>query len=442
MNRNCLILRSHSIAYWLILSFFLVSGSVKSQNITGVIFDAKTFHPLSDCLVIIKGTTTSTVSGPNGEFSFPSSIQNKTAVLVFTTLGYNTIEYSLDKHKKDTFYIHPKEIQLREIEIAAEKKTLLNPGSEEKILDFDFLNEHLIILVPGKSFNILKLLNERGEFISGLKVNRDSDKLLHDCLGNLQLLSMDSAWQIFYDYEKLNTLNPYTRSNYENILGNCICSCNNNFYFQKMEYRNLRTSYYYFCEKEKGIRHDLASFGDTAKIRRFELDYDLHYFLDVRRKSNYSMYNEPVDSIKVKMQKYREELSLDWVYTNWLGQIETQLLKNDTSLYLINFTDSAIYSIKNDNPHFISKLRADTKGLIAKIYTDEDYNDNYLLRFMNNKLIVSLLDIENGKAISEEEIPAVPYLPDKIIIKEGKVFYIQKNLADQQAYKLIKYYLK
>lgn len=423
-----------------ILCFF--SGSIFGQNISGKVLDSKTFHPLPDCLVIIKGTTTSTVSGPEGEFSFQSSVKAKDVVLVFTTLGYTTIEYSLNVYKKDTFYIQPKEIQLREIEISAEQKIILNPGSEEKILDFDFLNEHLVVLVPGNPFNHLKLLNDQGEFISGLKVNKNSDKLLHDCLGNLQLLSKDSAWQIFYDYEKLNTLNPYTRSNYESILGNCICSCNDNFYFQKMEYRNLRTNYYYFCENEKGIRHDLASFGDTAKIKKFELDYDLHYFLDVRRKSNYSMYNEPVDSIKVKMQKYREELQLDWIYTNWLGRIETQLLKNDTSLYLVNFTDSAIYCIKNGNLYYNSRLYADNKGLIPKVYTDEDYNDNYLLRFTNNKLIISLLDIQKGKVVSEEEILEVPYLPWKSIIKSGKVFYIQKNLADQQSHKLIKYSLK
>jgi hypothetical protein len=423
-----------------ILCFF--SGSVFGQNISGKILDSKTLHPLPDCLVIIKGTTTSTISGQKGEFAFPSSVQSKDAVLVLTTLGYTTIEYSLNLVKKDTFLISPKDIQLREIEIAAEKKVLLNPDSEEKILDFDFLNEHLVVLVPGKSFNNLKLLNERGEFISGLKVNKNSDKLLHDCLGNLQLLSSDSAWQIFYDYEKLNVLNPYSRLNYESILGNCICSCNNNFYFQKMEYRNLKTNYYYFCENEKGVRHDLVSFGDTAKIKKFELDYGLHYFLDMRRKSNYSMYNEPVDSIKIKMQKYREELTLDWAYSNWLGQVETQMLKNDTTVYLVNFTDSIIYNIKNNKLHFISRLTTSSKGLIPKVYTDEDLNDNYLLRFLNNKLIVGLLDIQKGNVISEDEIPEVPYLPGKIIIKSGRVFYIQKNLADQQSYRLIKYFLK
>jgi hypothetical protein len=422
---------------------FLISGSLFSQTFTGTVMDAKKRKALPDCIVIIRGTTASSLTDHKGNFTLSLPF-NETSVLVFTMLGYTTIEYDLSTYKKDTFILTPKNIQLKEVEILAEKKAILNPGNDEKILDFDLLNDNILLLAPGKEMNNLKLLNELGNYVSSLNVNKHSESLKRDCLGNLQLYSKDSAWQVFFDFEKLNLLNPYSLDAYKSIMGKCICAGNNSFYFQDMEYRNLKTRYFYFSEKEKGIKHELIAFGDTAKIQAFELDYNLHYFLEVRRKSGYTMYNEPVDSIRVKMQKYREELPLDWTYNTWLGKIETEIVKNDTSLFIVNFTDSLIYSVTKDNAVRVQSAFhiAGYKNLVHKIYTDADYNENYMVQFMDNTLVMIRFDIYSGKELSKTIIPGIPYLPEKIIIHSGKAYFIQKNLADQQSYKLIKYYLK
>lgn len=417
-----------------------MTGNLFSQNFKGTVIDSKKLKPLPDCLIIIKGSTTSAVTDDHGNFSISFSKPNKDVTLVITMLGYTTIEYDLKTYQKDTFYITPKEFQLKTVEIVSEKKAILNPKSQDVILDFDVLNDDIVLLIAGQDRNDLKLISTEGKQLSKMKVNKHSELLKHDCIGNLQLLSNDSTWQIFYDFEKLNSLNPYSFQSYEKIMSNCVCSNDHNFYFQNMYYRNLRTNYFYFSEKEKGIKRDLISFGDTAKIRSFELDYNLQYFLKVRRESNYTMYNEPVDSIMRKMERYREVLPLDPAYNSWLGKIETEMVKKDSDLFIVNFTDSIIYHVnKNNNVKPLTKLYvAGYKDLIHKVYTDADHNENYIIQYRNNQLILIRFDLNSGKELSKTTIPNVPYLPRKIIIQSGKVYFIQKNLADQQVYKLVK----
>jgi hypothetical protein len=405
--------------------------------------DKSRSKPVTDCIVIIKGTTTTAITSRTGEFTFPDEIISQKTSLVFNLFGYITKEYDLSNYQKDTFYLVPKNIALQEVEIHAKQKNILNEKMPEPILDFDLLNGDILLLTAGTDHNYLKLIDEYGKSVSILKAESHTESLKRDCLNNVQLFNKDSAWQIFYDYEKLNLMNACPQQTYSAVLGNCVCTCNNNYYFKNMSYRNLRTNYFYYNEFDKGRKHELAKFEDTEKIRGFELDYNLKYFLDVRRQSHYTMYNEPVDSIKCKMEKYREELPLDWAYIKWLGNVATEMVKTDSGLFIVNFTDTVIYRVNENNEVvYNSKLNClHYKDVLYKVYRDAERNDTYLIQFTGNKLALIKFNIADGKEISRTEIPNVPYLPKKIVINNGKVYYIQKDLASDQVYKLIKFYL-
>ncbi|MGZ4047898.1 MAG: carboxypeptidase-like regulatory domain-containing protein [Bacteroidia bacterium] len=430
----------------IILIFLLLFISVEvffAQDFKGIVISKNTQKPVSGCLVIVKGTTINSITDEKGNFSisFPSGKQNNS--FVFTILGYNTAEYDLSSYKKDTFYITQKEIQLKEVTVSSNKKNILNPKNAESILDFDLLNDNLVILIAGTSKNNLRLMDETGTVLSNLKVDRHSETLMHDCIGNLHLISTDTAWQVFYNYISLNILKSYPKSLFESVLGNCVCMNNKNYYFQNKTYRNLRTDYFYYNENEKGVKHDLVKFQDSSKIKSFETDYSLEYFLDIRRQSHNTMYSEPVDSIIKHLEQYRTELPLDWKYRCWLGEVETQMIKIDSNSFIINFTDSTIYSVaKNNEVKYLSKLPGlKNKKILSKIYVDDDYMETYLIAFAENKLTFIKIDLTTGKELSQTAILNMPFLPKKIIINSGSAYFIQKNLADEQSYKIIKYYL-
>ena len=92
------------------LVFFLclLSGTVFSQVFDGTLLDQNTLNPVPECMVIVKGSTSSSITNAKGKFTLPAVNQN--TVIVFTVLGYSTIEYSLATYKKDTFFITSKNI--------------------------------------------------------------------------------------------------------------------------------------------------------------------------------------------------------------------------------------------------------------------------------------------------------------------------------------------
>jgi hypothetical protein len=426
--------------FYRILCLILLSGNVSAQTLHGYVVDKNNFKPVADCIIILKGEPTPAVSNSKGEFNFPKTEKDK-ASLIFTMIGYVTIEYKLSAYKKDTFFISPKNISLKEIEIQRKPKKILNEKSNESILDFDLLNKDVILLTAGMDHNYLRLIDDSGNKISNMAVDKNTESLKHDCLTNLQLFNKDSVWQIFYDYEKLNLLNACSKQTYSRVLENCVCSCDHNYYFKTMEYRNLRANYFYYNEFEKRKRHELIQFKDSSKMRRFALDYDLNYFLEQRRK--FGLYPESVDSIKAKIEMYRAALPLDWSYSHWLGSVETEMIKTDSGLYLLNFTDTSIFQVnKNNEVKFVSRLNClHYKDLIHKVYLDAENNETYVISFSGSNLTFIKFNLASGKEISQTSIPNIPYLPKKIIVHSHEAYYIEKNLADQQVYKMVRYRL-
>ncbi len=428
----------------LLLAFMTLFVSLAvSQNIRGVLLDKKTGTAIPNALVLVKGKLLNTVSDQAGRFHLKVPYTQPTHTLVITLLGYYSAEFPVDAIQSDTFFLVQKSIELREIVISATKKNIVNKKSDEAILDFDLLNDQFIYLSAYPGHNILKMINESGDIQSRLNVNPNTDKLNYDCVGNLQLFSKDSTWQIYYDFVKLNNLNAYHINTYNSVLGNCVCSDSHNYYFQTHTYKNLRTEFFYYNVNEKGRPRPLVKFENEAKVKVFQKDYDINYFLKARRASGYTMYAEPLDVMKQKLEIYREQVKLSWEYSKLLGSVETQLLKVDTNLYLVNFTDTVVFALGAKAEAIpLCKLQVFKEpGLETKVYVDADFRETYLVKYADKQLQFYKFDIRSGKFISKSSVEHVPFLPKKILIKSGAAYFMQKNLADEQVYKLVKYNL-
>ena len=116
------------------------------------------------------------------------------------------------------------------------------------------------------------------------KVRGTTTQLDNDCLGNLQLTDSDSSWQVYYDFIRLRTLNAYPITTYNKVLGECVCTRGNNYYFRHVHYQGLRHEYYFYNEFRKSEKMTLCRIQDSSRIQGFELDYDLQYFLGFFRK--------------------------------------------------------------------------------------------------------------------------------------------------------------
>ncbi|MDI1355519.1 MAG: carboxypeptidase-like regulatory domain-containing protein [bacterium] len=422
----------------------ILSASAAAQSLSGRVFDRKTKAPIANCLVLLKGKLNNTVTDQRGKFNLMLPEKEQDIKLVFTVLGYSNAEFNLSSYTSDTFYLSQKSIELKEIVISANKKMIVNKKSDDFVLDFDLLNGNVLLLMAGPQHNILKLVDENGENMSRLPVNKNAERLDYDCLGNLQLYSADSSWQIYYDFEKLNALHPFSSVASNDVLSGCVCSDGLNYYFQKCTYKNLRTEYFYYNVFDRGKRHSLVQFEDSQKVKIFQHDFDLDYFLKARRGSGYTLYAEPIAQMKEHLEQYREQVPLTWQYSKLLGKVETQMLRVDTTVYLFNFTDSLTYKVENNGKvePFSKLILLRTNNIHKKVFADGDYKHTYMATFDNSKLALLKFDVRNGKELTKTEIDNVPFFPKKILVQNGSVYFLQKNLAEQQVYKLVRYELE
>jgi hypothetical protein len=57
----------------------------------------------------------------------------------------------------------------------------------------------------------LQWLDDDGNTITDLAILQNEELSFRDCLGNIHLLTKDSSFQVYYDYERLQLLYPISR---------------------------------------------------------------------------------------------------------------------------------------------------------------------------------------------------------------------------------------
>jgi hypothetical protein len=425
----------------ILILFVVLVTALSSQTYRGIVIDAQARVPVKDCHFILKGSFVNGFTGQEGEFvvEIPAGLANP--VIIFSAPGYSVSERPVRIAISDTIRLIPRVYALDEVEISAERRKLLNASSAEKILDFEFLDGHLVLLIAGRGRNLLRLCDANGNRRTASAASVESDSLATDCLGNLQLFSPDSTWQVYYDFENLHLLSGRPLVEYLRVMGNCVAAASSNYYFCIRSCRNLKNEYVYYNAAEKGVRKQLIALADTPKVRMFERDYSLTQFLKEYRHKE----RPPVEEMEKMLDEYRQGVQLPWTYRQALGELRTQLVQVKDSLYLVNYNDTLVYPVFSGNalgrPYAFPVLR--NKGHVKQVYTDRQRRLAHLILHSHSMLTVLTLDLETGKELRREELGTVAFVPKKIIIDDGRLFYLHSNQSDrEQPVQLVRYYLK
>jgi iron complex outermembrane receptor protein len=108
-----------------IISLMLTFSSLKSLAQTilnGKIFDAETTELLTGATILVKGTTTGTITNLKGEFSI--TYNGKLPVtLVISYIGYETTEIELLNSEAIEIYLFPSSLSLNEVTVTARRRS-------------------------------------------------------------------------------------------------------------------------------------------------------------------------------------------------------------------------------------------------------------------------------------------------------------------------------
>ena len=433
-------------AVLLLLLLVVLAVSPRTANAQGpiikaVVHDSLGGSPVLFANVIVKGTTEGTITNENGLFELHTSKDNP--VLVISCLGYTTKEISSSNIQNGIILLKPRTNQLQEVVISGEKTKAFQDNNSYYFLDFDFYDDYIVALTALGNKKYLQLLDAAGTTISSLKVSSKSEKLFKDCIGKIHLLTADSSYQVYYDYVKLQLLTSYSIDMFGKLLVPCQCELRDVYYFRQYTYRGLKCNY--FCAKasEPGKLYPFRTIADSARIQDFNAQYDLHYFLEIRRKTHGEMYGEPVSSMKAHMDMYREQLPMDWEGSQWLRPVESELHRIGNAAYLFNFTDSVIEKYY-DRDSLIEKipfkLHGD-KSSMHHVITDESAGTAYLSFEKNGITSLRRISLSNEKEEGSYELSNYPF-PLKLKVRNGIAYFIYKEKGTDKPAKICRMVLQ
>lgn len=425
-----------------ILLFFIYSTSFFSQknSVSFFVRDADTKNPISFCYVVVKGKNISSQSNELGEVNIQAKPQD---TLVIYQLGYFVKKTILDKivKEKNTVSLQSKNLTLEEVTITTKQTDTIQKNNNTVYLSFDFYDDYILALVnKGRKYNSLLILNLKGDVIAEKQLSIKSEIIFKDCFENIHLLTKDSVFQIYFDYEKISLLKQYPISSYHNFLEPCECFYGTKYVFKLKRYRGLKNTYYLLDEEKKQNKKILANLADSAIIRNFNLDYDLNYFLTQRHKG--LGYATSVTEILKHIDDYRQELILSAEYERLMPALNSEVKKTSSHFSLFDYTNRWLYSYSFDG-ELTSKISlVDFEGIYPKAHTDHDTR-NFIFSKQNKKGILTLYryDLIKNSFTHHFELEDFYFVHD-FKIKGNYLYFIHKDRTnDLTKIKIIKTYI-
>ena len=105
-------------------------------------------------------------------------------------------------------YLNPKTNILPEAEIVENVPHLAYSNKQVWVSDYKVNDAGMYLILDSNSEHSLIFLSHEHDTLAKAKINKKYDYLYEDAFGNIHLLSKDTAYQTYYDGEKLNMLYP------------------------------------------------------------------------------------------------------------------------------------------------------------------------------------------------------------------------------------------
>lgn len=426
--------------FYILLLCLAVASTLAAQTsytVTGKVTDAATGSPLPFAAVMLKGTFISTESNAAGEFTI--ALTDKSHTLIVFQYGYTTKEQmvSAAEQKDLLISLQAKAYNLTEIVVRDRRTDTLQANNHTEFLAFEFYDNFLVALVDkGRRYNLVQLLDESGSVIREHKAPEGVNALFKDCLGNVQLLSKDSSYQFYYNYETIEFLPPYSLDVFARTLKPCQCISGDNYYFKEVTYKNLKNAYYLINRYDLQKRSLFTRIENTDAINAFNTDYDLNYFLAQRRKGfGYAM---PVEDIKSRMDELREDLPLSPDYLFKLNPIKSDLVKLDSSLLVVDYTHRMLYH-HHESGALLKTDSLSLKGASPFMVQDADLQKLYFVK--ENNGLMSLYEyrqpLSNLKALVIEGYRFIR----NVRCRNGTLYFLNRNSANDNVTKIFTYRL-
>lgn len=397
----------------LIVTLFYLSANLPvigqgSGLIKGYIKDAATLKPVYNVNIVVEGLPAGTTTDENGFYfiksgSFPvtlsmSHVAYKKKTVVVTQSNSNLVVYlerSVDS--------------LPEVSVTARKITNLVERKFYDVVDYEPVGDSVILLAYSWRDTVnpwIILLSHDGDTLLRKNVVNEG-KLYKDCMGNIHLITKNTAYQLFIEKNELYLLYPMNSDSFIKILDPCVTSLKGRFYLKQGNTHNQVLSYSVYNSTDSTYK----------RFRIISDDIALRMLAD--RNRFYAMGAAAPTDADIR---FEEMCFFDPVYA--------PLLRLKDELYIFNFVHSVIEKYLPDgNPAgSVPVTFHKNKGWKEKVMSDEISGKAYTLFMKNGISSLSEINLQTGELCSEIKIPDFKFV-ENIKVHNGYAFFLYRNNA-------------
>jgi len=414
----------------LMFAFQSLIGQNNIIKINGVVVDSTNGKALTGTHILLQSKQAGTVTDNNGRFTI---ITNKSSdALIVSRIGYRTKHILLKKDIPDisiTVKLSPDTIMLSEAEIIGRKGIYNRKTNNYTILDYTFADSNILLLqnrLGLKKQLSLTLLNSNFDtIINTAYIPKKADSLFNDCLGNIHLITKDSAYQLWINKTRLLFYKPVELNKFYSFLKDCLLKKESSLFYRKRMLADLGEEIYRYSSKNKKP----VLFIKSCDEKKYE-----RYINDILRLSGmYPGHNIPAASVEgdlgllnsIRSFEIENRFLKDFVYK----PIYNKLLSiHDTLVYFnhINSTIDLYYpelALNKTVPIVYQKSKKWKNIILNDIITAKTYTIYY------EKGYFDLYEINYQKGSIHKVLRISAFGTYKIRVNNGYVYYLKKDLG-------------
>ena len=321
---------------------------------------------------------------------------------------------------------------LPEVTIVENAPQLAYKNKDVWVLDYS-VNEKGIMAVTtdGKESQLLHLGFEQ-DTISIKKIDKKLDNLFREILyqdlfGNTHLYSLDSAFQIYSEKDKLELLYGVTLEKHKSTFGN-LYALTDSIVVTRNEFYSGQEIVYFMTNRNNGKSEVLCDvYGSSLKMaKNWRIDnIRLRRALNPGSSDFVNPYEKPAEW---------ESFEADMIKRLMLQEIYVPLLNVDNKIYIFDFQKDYVYKYdeqgeylgkKEISFHLKSKYaRRDAPGnpWDKKLIYDKARKECYAQFTIDGTVTLKKIDLESGNVIATYVLDD-HYFPENIQVYDGTVYY-------------------
>ena len=397
-----------------LLLFLLPGVTAQRQNyyFYGKVLDRENRTPITGVNIRFTGSAIGSVTGADGGYSF--FIDTIPVYMVISHLGYETQRIWLDNTSASILVLlQPAATLLKDVEVKAKYDPVaFFKDTRYAVLDYEVDSNQVYLLVYlfrlAESELLCKSINGDTTALSGALPFRPK-RLFLDCLGNLHVLSTDTAYQVFREEAALFLLYPVDIGRFSKTLSECVASTPELLFFRRMGRNKLEVEFFYINRKTSQRQH-MAQADDEEKLRLLRRNADENVMFQMSR----------IPDGRESFEQW------SWVHKVLYKPNTSTLHKIGDFIYVFNTADHTMeqYDL---NGTFTSKINLAVDPVVegqwtTEIYTDIPEKKAYTSFLKNGRFTLYRINLNTGEL--RKIVTLTHTYPQKIRVHGTCLYYL------------------